>query len=493
MRTLRHGILAAVMAGGCTSPMPAATTMSPPPDAAAGHDAGARDADPGPTIAVDQGGTRIELRHWMTAEGTDAGHVFHDRTQNVDCTWYSVDSNKYRCLPSDSVLYYPTRFADSLCMQPVYEFNPGTCGQSPPAYIREESAIPTCPTSVVLRKMGAKLAAHSYFLRAKFGACVSVPAATGTDLYAYGDPVPLTNFVAGTVRVGPTVNQFAQRTVEGEDGSRVILAFHDFAKNVDCRTLTAADGSFRCLPFVVGTMSSFRDDACTMPAGSGAKSGCAASTSFLSRSTRNGCLNRTSILPAGDRLTVGYESFSTGCDTSTGAPFIDYWSGGDEIAPDTFVSATLTTADGTSRVRRRNIGTPAGMLPTESLWDTKLDRACSATKMIDGTYRCVGAFRPNLIVGTFADPQCTQETVEDVPDAQGTSCSVGYYYKSEAGQCPPRGHLFNIDDKPYTGPQFHRDATMACVPDPRVPTGPVHLLGPEAMPSEFVEIKPPAP
>src|SRR5207244_731355 len=111
--------------------------------------------------------------------------------------------------------------ADSVCTRPVYSFANTSCAQ-PPAYLRNETAIPTCPTSFTLRKRGDKLPERVYYFQNQDGTCSKTPIALQPteDLYAFGDPVPLTDFVAGTARLGPAVNRFAQRTIEGEDGSR---------------------------------------------------------------------------------------------------------------------------------------------------------------------------------------------------------------------------------------------------------------------------------
>jgi hypothetical protein len=488
MRTPRYILATVALATACSAP--AANTTAPA--TVPGHDAGGGpDSRAHSLVVEDQGGSRLELKKWTTTDGIDAGHSFYDRVRKLACLWYAVGDNAYRCLPSDNVFYYPVRFEDSLCTRPVYEFIGGACRQ-PPAFIRDESGTLTCPTSFLLRKMGTKLPNRSYYSRASTGECVSRPIPDRDDLYEFGDPVPLTDFVAGTIRVGPVVKSFAQRTVVGEDGSRAIFGFRDVAGQLDCSTRTAADGSFRCLPFTVGTMTAFVDDACTMPAGLGAKSACTTAGSYLSRSTAVGCEFRASIYRAGERLEVGYENFSNGCDTSTGAPFSDYWRAGDEVAPETFVAATLTPAAGPARLQPRIIGTPMGPVLTQSLWDTKLDRACSTVLMSDDTYRCAGSPLPRIITGFFADSECTQPVLEDVADPQGGVCESGYYYQADATECPVRWHIFNVDEKPYTGTVYHMDVT-GCVSMTRRPPDTLHLLGAEVMPGELAEIKPPTP
>jgi hypothetical protein len=501
MRTLRQWSLAAILLAGCGSPAEPISTVpiERHADAGAHRDVGGSPDSSSPDsggaqrgpIVTDQGGSRVELRRW-TAEGdTDAGHVFHDTKLDLDCTWTPVDAGKYRCLPRDNVFYHPIRFADPLCMRPVYTFANTVCSQ-PPAYIRNEATLPTCPTSFVLRKRGDKLPDRSYYYRSTNGPCLSKALTDTEDLYAFGDAVPLTDFVAGTVTGGPVVNNFAQRTIEGEDGSRVIFGFHDQAGGIDCTTTTAADGSFRCLPFTVGSVgTAFSDSVCMMPARVGTKSSCAAGASYLARSTRNECSTRTSILRAGARIATGYEKFSASCSTGTAAPFLDYWSGGDEVPPSTFVTATLTKGNEPGRLKRMVIGTPAGMLPTEALWDSKLDQACSARLLMDGTYRCVGAARPNVLVSIFADAACTQPAVQDLASAGGDFCSSGYLFKADATQCPIRYHVFPVGQTPVTGPIYHLDTTGGCVVVPLDGTGPVYTLGAELTPDQFVELQPP--
>jgi hypothetical protein len=471
MSSLPVCVLGVVVLTGCAGPPESAGT-SPP------------------SLIRSQGGRRIKVLRWTTPEGIDAGDVFQDQQLNLECIWTLVDSGAWRCLPADSVYADPIRFADAECARPAFTVPRTSCGETP-AFVRSQSPVQTCPTSTIVHKRGPRVDQPVDYHLTVSGRCVSAEMDPTKDLYEYGDAVALDEFVAGRLHMGAPVDGFAQRTIEGEDGSRVPAGFHDFAMNIDCHAIAAADGSFRCLPFVVGTIGrAFSDAACSAPIGSGVRSSCVPAQSFISRTDGGSCDVRTTIFRAGDRVTPAYQMFATGCATSTGAPFDDYWSGGEEVPPGAFLALSSTLGSAAGRLRPRVIGTPAGDYTTGTLWDTALDRSCSSFLMADGTYRCVGELR-NDPSGFFADAGCSWPVFPDAATPRAEACAPAYAWGVTGdGQCPARHRVFEVAAGAYGGPLFQRNGVLCQTVADR-PSMTLHELAPEQLPGAFVELTPP--
>jgi hypothetical protein len=456
----------------------------------------ASEATKPPPSAIPQdnkSGSRIHLLHWSSDDGADGAQVFWDTTLGAECRWIYASDEKYHCLPRDNVFYYPARFADSECTRPVFTHAITACG-APPAYLRSPTENLTCPTASVLRRLGQRLAGREYFFHAVDGTCASVPHRLRADeeLYEFGEEVPVSDFVAGSLRMGTVREKFAALLIEGEDGSRGLFGYRDLKGGFDCAVSVAADGMLRCLPFTVGTTGAFVDESCSMSAGLGSRFSCQPARSFLAESRANACGRRTSIFKAGERLSSGYEMFPDGCSTDFASVYLDYWTSGLQVDPATFVPAASSIMESSRRLRAQVVTTPAGAVPSGALWDAKLGVDCSPWLLADGTYRCVSfPLVSTASLNTFADDQCTMPVAPDLGSSVAGRCSATYGFSADAAVCPLLFHLFAIEKAPFKGVVFTKNGG-ACVATPASPT-PVHLVGPEVDPAEFVELHPPAP
>jgi hypothetical protein len=264
--------------------------------------------DAGVTFPENKSGKRIKYLRWTSPDGAGGPQEIRDSQLGIDCSWMRVEQDEYRCVPRDRQLYYPVRHSDPECRQPVYTFQRIRTCDEPPAYLTRPIAALTCPAAYQLSKRGPMLPERAYYFRRTSGECAEepVPLAANEELYAYGDPVPMSDFVAGTLRVGVPRNDFALTYLDGEDGSSMHFAFRDLGGELDCQTGIAADGERRCLPLPLAWGDVFADDSCLVPAAAGVKTSCERSKSFLLKTEERACGSRQSVFRLGARRSGGF-------------------------------------------------------------------------------------------------------------------------------------------------------------------------------------------
>jgi hypothetical protein len=437
-------------------------------------------------------GKRLQFLHWTSPDGTKGPDLIRDVELGIECSWMPVGQDDYRCVPRDRALYYQLRFADAACTRPVYTFNRARTCDEPPAYLYDPTASRTCPIAFRLSKRGAKLAERAYYhFVSGGGGCVKTPVsiAPSEELYAYGESMSTTDFVAGTLRTGPAKNDFALTYMDGADGSSMHFGFRDLKGDFPCLNTKAADGQQRCLPTPLARADVFTDPGCTAPAAAGGRSSCATESAFAWRNEPNVCGARQSVLRLGGRLQGGYHVFPNGCDTSTGAPFLQYFDLGEEVDATSFVPLPTTLIEGPKRVRHYSVRTPAGSHTSHLLRDTTLGADCSIYLLADGTQRCV----PNKLgseLNLFSDDLCTKP----VAVGDGADCPVGHAFGSVPDSCPQQLRIYELEPGFYEGP-VHVLVDGACHnADVKTSDGSPPVFQPivrEMDPSEFVEFRPP--
>jgi hypothetical protein len=141
----------------------------------------------------------------------------------------------------------------------------------------------------------------------------------------------------------------------GSDGSKQFAGWHDSMLNVDCVFLLASDATTRCLPFggnatIIGGV--FPDSGCTQPLAVTSK-GCAPATyayQVNTLSAASGCATESfRIFQVGGAYSGAiYTGTPANCSEQPdgGATYRatdDFYSVGSEVAPSTFVAATVQT------------------------------------------------------------------------------------------------------------------------------------------------------
>jgi hypothetical protein len=143
----------------------------------------------------------------------------------------------------------------------------------------------------------------------------------------------------------------------GSDGSKQFISWHDTTLNIDCQFGPASDGTTRCMPIGTGVAGFaavyFSDSGCSQPVVYASPKGCASPTFASRNQTRAGVCGAyfSQFFSVGSAYTgTIYTGTPANCtaqsnDGGTGDPrsTIDFYSLGSEIAPSTYVAATVQT------------------------------------------------------------------------------------------------------------------------------------------------------
>lgn len=139
--------------------------------------------------------------------------------------------------------------------------------------------------------------------------------------------------------------RLAPMYLEGDDGSRQFLGWHDTARDVDCSFATAADGAWRCLPSGADAGRFFADAACTQRLATVPR-GCTSPPAFAIVRDVPACVWQQSrqVFSLGERYTgpVAYWVAGGACAavSSNDLVLYDLFTVGDEMQPSSFVGAS---------------------------------------------------------------------------------------------------------------------------------------------------------
>jgi hypothetical protein len=129
----------------------------------------------------------------------------------------------------------------------------------------------------------------------------------------------------------------------GTDGSSEFIGWHDSLRNEDCAFRTSGDGQVRCLPSGAGTGSYYSDATCTnaiVPVGPGCVP--AYVTTAVYGSSCAGLTAETHVFQVGPKFTGANVWTQSGTCTPMPTPSMtDFYAVGGEVAPSSFVAATL--------------------------------------------------------------------------------------------------------------------------------------------------------
>lgn len=226
----------------------------------------------------------------------------------------------------------------------------------------------------------------------------------GTQEATGGGSVGPTTLIDETF-VGGSRIKAAVLSEEGAPPTR--MGFRDTQLDTDCYLQVAGDGVSRCVPWATAYAVDgyFSDASCTRPAFSTAMS----NPRFALRYDTSGCETRWRFFNVGAALSSQHWFYktSTGCYMQTVTTGQQAYELGDQLPPETFVSATVTesTANG---VGFDTISFGDGAHGTYGL---RLNGSpCYAQHFIDGTNRCAPS---SLAWGsnTWADSQCSSAAI----------------------------------------------------------------------------------
>lgn len=271
------------------------------------------------------------------------------------------------------------------------------------------------------------------------------------------------------------------RWLEGPDGQRSFLTFHDRQLEVDCSFTRAADGELRCLPsgyFLPEVLSEWADPACTAAVVSWVRPSCQRFAFVRRRDGSNPCEPRERVYRLGERIAENRIHSRPGdgpCVASAvlsgEAPFRV----GEELPPATFVKAKLT-------VEPASAGGPLDLVVLEAEDGARTDygfrnRAgldCTLAVLSDQRVHCVP---PSASVSavTFADGACGQPAAFFQP-ACGASPTVARQITSVPGTCEARSTVHELGPRIDT---VYRGSPAMCAAVALPPGNQYHGLGAE--------------
>lgn len=170
-----------------------------------------------------------------------------------------------------------------------------------------------------------------------------------------GSPDGATTSPDGSVVVPPkqgdvnvSGSRLKMRGYVASDGAKQFVSWHDDQLNVDCDFRTTSDGMLRCTPSGANVLGYFSDTGCSQPLAIASPKGCAAPPYGIEFYQATGVCNssRVRVRPIGSAFTgatmySGTPGNCNGTPSSSLLSIYDMYSVGPEVAPSTYVSATL--------------------------------------------------------------------------------------------------------------------------------------------------------
>ena len=363
-------------------------------------------------------GTRLRAR-LLTAEGGSALFKgWHDKDLDFDCAFGPAEDSMTRCLPQSRSL---NDFADAACANRVVAASPGCV---PPKFV---SALGTCSTGAPVFRVGAKLAAATIYTKGTDGSCTASPPTT-SDIYAVGEAVPASAFVAATSVQQARGARLAMSYLKADDGAVQAISPYDVSRKAACAVTSTL--ATRCVP----TGLAFEEQLY-------ADSTCQAQAALRTSTSYDCSLPPTVVLlydPAakscftdpGSFAEVGaklngpiYRQNGSTCTATSTSVGDTFYAVGAAIPNEAF--APVVNADvGAPRVKVRTLMTESGeRLVARVLVDTERNEECRPTLASDHVMRCMFPSDYSVTVQYFSDMGCVSPIATGTP-ACGTPAFV---------------------------------------------------------------------
>jgi len=357
---------------------------------------------------------------------------FVDTKLGVRCDFAVAQDGVVRCLPTGD---WSTYFADSACSQPLIVAAPG-CTALPP-YVRMSSGpAPFCnweprldagPDAVLAP--GSALGSVPSALYATNGSScgqATSPPAAGSTFYTAHVIGPGT-FVAASESTDRRGARIGARVLLAEDGAAQVIGYFDEKDHAPCDVIQESIGwwSDLCIPTTMAWANDWADAACTQVAAhighQCPKPTIAVDATFMGNCYSEPVMHTYAI---GASLPTAYENNGTGCSALAPDPNGEVYFATIPIDPATLPAVGIEPI-GSSALRTYFRTSPdgvpvlpagLGVLPNSQgalFRDVARDADCWATKLADGSWRCVpSAYAQLSDPRIFADAACTQEVVD---------------------------------------------------------------------------------
>jgi hypothetical protein len=312
-------------------------------------------------IADPHDGSRLRLEKLTLEDGTVDVIGIWDAQLETRCTFQHGDDDVWRCVPTEYT--EQSTFLDKNCSKRVAVVDDNCLVAL--LYRDEQGALhrPAGPLQQGRTTYSARLCGEEE------------PHEKTFDI---GEPIPASSFVTGgLVIVGD--GRIRALMLDGDDGSRTMVGYHDAQLDTDCTFYKAADRAFCVPPSGAHTDLLFRDASCTEEVGVAVpnpplQDGIGTYTVHV-----GGC-NAVEVHRVGASLGVLYEGGPRGsyCDPAG--------SSANELGPDIaseLYSVALPVVDRRGRLARTLIG------GSVAWYDTKRSETCVFDLASDGTMRCL--------------------------------------------------------------------------------------------------------
>ncbi|MDH5671287.1 MAG: hypothetical protein OEZ06_04010 [Myxococcales bacterium] len=373
-----------------------ADTAGPPPDC--------------PDGTNHEGGTRVQMRALVTAEGDRAFFDHFDVERSAPCEFNTAADGSLRCLPnnwSGSETFY----LDAACTMAVYtEAEQGPC--EPAGVLTVRTGESGCDSARRVLELGAELTPTSPVYVLSGGDCVE-GSAPEQPLYEAGAEIPPSSFPLGEQQELERFGRVATSGITSQDGAVRVMGWNDDALDGALCHPQLNQGELHCVPAgrrLDRTNSTrFSDVSCQIPLYPHRAMECSDPPAYAIESPETGCTDdpqrvwRVGSAHAGEVYADG-----NACEVGT-APVDATLYGLTELASDELLGFQLRIDDtDTGRLRRRHVTSDEGGCWARTPWDSELDVACSFRRTRDDRWRCVpqGALDLSVYAG-FSDESCT--------------------------------------------------------------------------------------
>lgn len=364
--------------------------------------------------------------------------TWHDSQKNVDCSWAKTEGGTLRCLPPARSLQ--RFFTDAGCTKPVDMYP--SCGQVP-SLVSEQS----CTATKVYAYGPAVTVTKVYALA---GDTCFEDALTPDARYFTPTPVPVTDFVTGTMTPEPRGAQLKANVIKGEDGSIDAATIVDVAAGFRCASRALPGSDLVCSPAMMPFMDTSKyasEDTCTTEVGVVDDNQNPFCEPLSVVSNNLGAVLKVKEIYKGDL----FAQDNLACVKATlksGVAVVP----GDPVDAKTWVT-TKTTTEGTDRVQLRVANAPTGeRLFGFEFTDTSRNAFCGATETPGGKFRCV----PDLAlpIAHFEDAACAKpllavpngSLVTPFANMPAPKCG-GYLYFKVGAMLPNPGSIFRRNNE----------------------------------------------
>lgn len=155
------------------------------------------------SLLGEKSGTRLKVRYYVAADGSEQASGFFDSTRKENCSFRRAADSVVRCLPDDASTIATNGvhfFSDAACTQRLIAVEHG-CSvayvNDPTGPFLSNNGAQCAQTAVRILKVGQAFAG-SVFYEFGGGCSSGTRLSSGTDYYGVGPEIPASSFQSAT-------------------------------------------------------------------------------------------------------------------------------------------------------------------------------------------------------------------------------------------------------------------------------------------------------